>query len=252
MTVRALIVDDEVVSRRRIRRLLQRETDVAIAGECADGTSAVTAIRASRPHLVFLDVQMPECDGFDVVQQIPPEELPAVIFVTAHDRFAVRAFDVHAIDYLLKPFTGERFRTALHRARERLTRRADNTGLRGLVSDLRARARYLRRLSVRTADRIVVLDVAAIDWLGAADNYVHIHAGGKEYLLRETLAALEHQLDPDRFVRIHRSALVQIDRILELRPATHGDFDVLLREGTRLSLSRTCRGRLEQALGRPL
>ena len=252
MTLRALIVDDEAVARRRIRRLLEHEAEVTISGECADGASAVTAIRTSHPDLVFLDVQMPECDGFDVVQQVPPQELPAVVFVTAHDRFALRAFDVHAIDYLLKPFTRERFRTALDRVREHLARRDHDAGLRALVGELRTRARYVRRLSVRSGDRIVVMDVAGIDWLGAADNYVYVHAGSKTYLIRETLTALERQLDPDRFVRIHRSTLVHIDRIVELRAATHGDFEVLLRDGTRLTLSRTCRGRLEQALGRPL
>lgn len=244
MTLRILIVDDESVARRRIRRLLASERDVTVIGECEDGESAVAAIEANRPDLVFLDVQMPERDGFEVLQAIPEAELPAILFVTAYDRYALRAFDVHAIDFLLKPFTGERFRVALARARERLERRDRDAGLAALAASLRERPRYLSRVPVRTSSRIVLVDLATVDWLEAADNYVRLHVQKREYLLRETLASLESQLDPDRFARIHRSAIVQIDRIVELHPATHGDFDVLLRDGTRLTLSRTWRERL--------
>jgi two-component system, LytTR family, response regulator len=244
MTLRILVVDDESVARRRIRRLLAAERDVAVIGECGDGESAVAAIAADRPDLVFLDVQMPERDGFEVLQAIPPAELPAILFVTAYDRYALRAFDVHAIDFLLKPFTRERFRLALARARERLERRDRDAGLAALAATLRDRPRYLSRVPVRTAGRIVLVDLATVDWLEAADNYVRLHVQHREFLVRETLATLESQLDPDRFARIHRSAIVQIDRIVELHPATHGDFDVLLRDGTRLTLSRTWRERL--------
>jgi two-component system, LytTR family, response regulator len=244
MTLRILIVDDESVARRRIRRLLTAEHDVTVIGECGDGGSAIAAIAAEHPDLVFLDVQMPERDGFEVLQAVPPPELPAILFVTAYDRYALRAFDVHAIDFLLKPFTRERFRIALVRARERLDRRDRDAGLAALAASLRQRPRYLSRVPVRTGDRIVLVDLATVDWLEAADNYVRLHAQKREYLLRETLASLESQLDPNRFARIHRSAIVQIDRIAELHPATHGDFDVLLRDGTRLTLSRTWRDRL--------
>jgi two-component system, LytTR family, response regulator len=244
MTLRILIVDDESVARRRIRRLLATERDVTVIGECGDGESAVAAIAAERPELVFLDVQMPERNGFDVLQAIPAAELPAILFVTAYDHYALRAFDVHAIDFLLKPFTRERFRIALARARERLDGRNRDAGLASLAASLRERRRYLSRVPIRTSGRIVLVDVATIDWLEAADNYVRLHAEKREYLLRETLASLESQLDPDRFARIHRSAIVQIDRIAELHPASHGDFDVLLRDGTRLTLSRTWRDRL--------
>jgi two-component system, LytTR family, response regulator len=244
MTLRILIVDDESVARRRIRRLLTAEHDVTVIGECGDGGSAIAAIAAEHPDLVFLDVQMPERDGFEVLQAVPPPELPAILFVTAYDRYALRAFDVHAIDFLLKPFTRERFRIALVRARERLDRRDRDAGLAALAASLRQRPRYLSRVPVRTGDRIVLVDLATVDWLEAADNYVRLHAQKREYLLRETLASLESQLDPNRFARIHRSAIVQIDRIVELHPATHGDFDVLLRDGTRLTLSRTWRDRL--------
>jgi len=244
MTIRILIVDDESVARRRIRRLLAAEHDAAVIGECGDGDSAIAAIAAERPDLVFLDVQMPERDGFAVLQAIPPPALPAILFVTAYDRYALRAFDVHAIDFLLKPFTRERFRIAVARARERLARRDRDAGLAALAASLRDRQRYLTRLPVRTGSRIVLVDLATVDWLEAADNYVRLHVQTREYLVRETLSSLEAQLDPDRFARIHRSAIVQIDRIVELHPATHGDFDVLLRDGSRLTLSRRWRDRL--------
>jgi two-component system LytT family response regulator len=250
--LRALIVDDEALARRRIRRLLAADAHVAVVGECADGASALEAIAALRPDLVFLDVQMPELDGFEVLQRIGGPDLPAIVFVTAFDRYALRAFDVHAIDYLLKPFTRERFRTALARVRERLGRQAGQPGLAALAAELRARPRPLARVAVRVKDRIVLIEASAIDWIDAADNYVRLHAGAAEYLLRETLSGLETQLDPDRFVRIHRSTIVQLDRVRELYPATHGDYDVVLRDGTRLTLSRTWRERLERALGRAL
>jgi two-component system LytT family response regulator len=250
MTLRALIVDDEAVARRRVRRLLQKEVDVQVVGECADGAAAVEAITDERPDLVFLDVQMPELDGFEVLQRLPPRRLPAFVFVTAFDRYALRAFEVHAVDYLLKPFTAERFQQALARVRERRTSPPD--GLRALLDDLRAKAAYLRRLAVHAGRRVVLLDVGEVDWLQAADNYVTVHAGRREHLVRTTLAELERQLDPERFVRIHRSAIVAIDRVRELHPATHGDFDVVLHDGTRLTLGRRWRDRLERALGRPL
>ena len=253
MTLRTLIVDDEGVARRRVRRLLQLEPDVQIVGETGDGRSAVEAIEREHPDLVFLDVQMPELDGFEVVQRLPPSRLPAFVFVTAFDRYALRAFEVHAVDYLLKPFTPERLRLALSRARDRIARPdGAHDGLRALVDELRARARYLRRVAVHAGRRIVLLDVGAVDWLQATDNYVTFHAGGRQYLMRETLSSLEGRLDPDRFVRIHRSSIVQIDRVAELHPATHGDFDLVLRDGTRLVLSRRWRERIERALGRTL
>ena len=249
MTLRTLIVDDEPIARRRVRRLLREDPDIEVVGECGDGQSAIDAIASVRPDLIFLDVQMPGLDGFDVVQRLVPER-PAIVFVTAFDRYAIQAFDAHAIDYLLKPFTRERFRVALERARERLV--AGNASFRALIDQLRVRPRYLSRLAVRTRGRIVLLDVESIDWLQAADNYVTVHAGSSEYLLRDTLSALEDQLDPNRFVRIHRSTIVRLERVVELQPATHGDFDVRLRDGTALTLSRTWREKLERALGRAL
>jgi two-component system LytT family response regulator len=253
VTLRVLIVDDEPVARRRIRRLLQQEPDVEIAGECGDGQAAADAVLTLRPDLVFLDVQMPERDGFGVLEAVGPGEMPAVVFVTAYDRYALRAFDVHALDYLLKPFTRERFHEALARARRR-GRAAGDLERRfvALLDELRSGRRYLTRFAVRSGGRVQIVEASRVDWIGAADNYVTIHAEGREHLLRETMARLEQQLDPDRFVRIHRSAIVQIDRIKELRPSFHGDFAVLLHDGTRLTLSRGYRGRVERLLKRAL
>jgi len=245
MTLRTLVVDDEAPARRRIKRLLAEEPDVTIVGECGDGTSAVSAIASARPDLVFLDVQMPERDGFEVVKALPPGGLPAILFVTAHDRYALRAFDVHAVDYLLKPFTGERFRTALARARERIASHAPDPALAGLAADLRRRPAYLTRLPVRSGGRTVFVDLESVDWLEAADNYVRVHVQRREHLVRETLAALDAQLDPDRFARIHRSVIVNVARIAEVRPTSHGDAEVLLRDGARLAVSRTWRHRLQ-------
>lgn len=247
MTLRALVVDDEPVARRRLKTLLAAE-QAEVIGECETGEQAIEAIERLRPDVVFLDVQMPGLDGFDVVDALEPGRHPDIVFVTAYDRYAVRAFDVHAVDYLLKPFTGERFRTALSRARDRIARRAPDAGLATLAATLRNRPAYLTRLPVRTGGRTVFVELGAVDWLEAADNYVRLHVKQREYLARETLGSLEARLDPERFVRIHRSAIVQIDRIVETRPTSHGDAEVVLRDATTLTVSRTWRDGLQQAL----
>jgi len=246
MSLRVVIVDDEAVARRRIRRLLACESDVVVAGECGDGQSAVQAIARDMADVVFLDVQMPELDGFEVVQSIAAADRPSIVFITAFDRYALRAFDVHAVDYLLKPFTRERFHLALARVRERRAKRHDDRRLSALLADLRSAHRYASRVAVRVSDKYVVVNWRDVDWIQAADNYVSLHVGAREFLLRETLASIEQQLDPERFVRIHRSAIVQLDRIVELRPATHGDVEVMLRNGVSLVLSRTWRDRVER------
>jgi two-component system LytT family response regulator len=249
MTTRVLLVDDEAVARRRLRRYLAADSTVTIVGECADGRSAVTAIRTLGPDIVLLDVQMPELDGFDVLQALAPAEWPAVIFVTAFDRYALRAFDLHAIDYLLKPFTRDRFALAMARAKARIRGREADDQLAALVEQLRAAPRPPRRVAVRSGQRIVVIDWAEVDWIEAADNYVTLHVGRTQYLLRSTLTALESSLDAHQFVRIHRSAMVQVDRVKELVSETHGDFSIRLRDGSALTLSRTFRDRVERALG---
>jgi two-component system, LytTR family, response regulator len=255
MTIRTVIVDDEPVARRRLRRLLRGAPDVDVIGECADGATAVEIARVLRPDLVLLDVQMPELDGFGVLQNLAPEQMPDVIFVTAHDRYAVRAFEVHALDYLLKPVDADRLADALERARGRLLERQRapvDSRLLALLQDLAAERRYLARLPVKSDGRILVVDLADVDWIGAADNYVTLHAGTREHLLRETMGRLERELDPEHFVRIHRSAIVQIDRVRELVSDFHGDFEVVLRDGTRLTLSRSYRAKVERALGREI
>jgi two-component system LytT family response regulator len=253
--LRVLIVDDEPVARRRMMRLLRAERDVDVIGEAGDGRAALQAIAEKGPDLVFLDVQIPELDGFGVLRALGGSaRIPGVIFVTAFDRYALRAFEVHAIDYLLKPFTRERLSDAVARVRDahQRDRPAADPRLAALLEELRNRPRFLERLPARAGARIVLVDTRDIDWIQAADNYVVLHAGGREYLIRETLTRLEGELDPHEFVRIHRSAMVRLDRIGELVPSPHGDFGVTLKNGAQLTLSRFYRDRVERALRRQL
>jgi two-component system LytT family response regulator len=248
MTLRALIVDDEIVARRRLRRLLTHQHDIVIAGECGDGLAAVDAIRTLAPDVVFLDVQMPEFDGFEVVQAIGAESMPAVVFVTAYDHYALRAFDANALDYVLKPVDGERLARATERARawQAARHRSVDPRMTALLSQLVADRRYVRRLPIRIDDRLQVVDLADVDWISAADNYVMLHVHGRELLARRTMAWLERELDPERFVRIHRSTIVQINRVSELVPESHGDLTARLRDGTELTVSRNHRARLDR------
>jgi len=250
--IRTLIVDDEPLGRERISSLLCGDHEVDVIGECADGRQAIAAIEECKPDLVFLDVQMPEVDGFGVVDAICSERMPVIIFVTAYDRYAVKAFEVHALDYLLKSFDRERFAAALRRAKEeigRLRGGALNERLAGLIEDLQAKKDRLTRLVIKSAGRIVFLRIEEIDWIEAADNYVRVHAGREAHLIRETLQSLEKRLDPAIFLRIHRSSLVNLNRIRELQPIFHGDYAVKLIDGTELTLSRNYREKLLQPLG---
>jgi two-component system LytT family response regulator len=236
--MRVLIVDDEPLACERLRMLLESERDVEIAGECHDGLTAVEAIRKLAPDLVFLDVQMPEMDGFAVLEAL--DTPPAVIFVTAYDQFAIKAFEVHALDYLLKPFDRERFSKALARAHS-----GDlDARLRSLLAELRTRRKYNDRLVVSAGGRVVFLRVDELDWIEAAGNYVRLHAGRDEYLHRETMARLEACLDPEKFARIHRSTIVNVDRVKELHPLFRGDYTVVLRDGRELTLAKAYRERL--------
>ena len=249
MKIRTLIVDDEALARERLRQLLGAEPDIEIVAECVHGREAVAAIKRESPQLVFLDVQMPELDGFGVLEKIQGEKMPVVVFVTAHDKFALKAFEVHAIDYLLKPFDRERFQTALNKARAHL-RQSESKGLderlSALLADLKPEARHPDRIAVRTSGRVLFVRTAEIDWVEAADNYVSLHVGCESHLLRETMTALEGRLDAKQFIRISRSTMVNVERIRELQPMFHGDYVIILRDGTKLSLSRGYRDKLQE------
>ena len=248
MTLRIVIVDDEPPARARLRRLLKAHGGVDIVAEAGDGATAVETIEQAAPDLILLDVQMPELDGFEVLRALDMRIKPAVIFVTAFDHYAVRAFDVHALDYVVKPVEADRLDRALARAHSRLAERRENVTL--LLNELRRERPYLSRIPVRSEGRVKVVDLAEVDWLGAADNYVTIHAGPREYLVRDTIAAVEQRLDPAQFARVHRSTIIRIDRVAELVPDLHGDFRIRLKNGAELALSRTYRLRLEARFGR--
>ena len=248
--LRVLIVDDEPLARKRVADLLKDDPEIRIVGECPDGIRAVAEIRRHRPQLVFLDVQMPEMDGFDVIATVGTDRMPPVIFVTAYDQYALKAFDVHAIDYLLKPFERKRFRTALKRAKHAIASGSwkENENLSPLLAQLREDGRAEERIIVRESGRVTIIKPDEIDWIEAAGNYVTLHVGGKKHLHRETLKSLERRLAPSRFIRCHRSAIVNIDRVRELRPRSRGDSAVVLRDDSRLPLSRRFRKQLEKAL----
>jgi two-component system LytT family response regulator len=249
MPIRALLVDDEELARRGLRVRLERAGDIAIVGECANGRDAITAIGRLDPDLVFLDVQMPELSGFDVIDAIGTARVPYVIFVTAYDQYAVRAFDVNALDYLLKPLDDARLAQALRRAREALSAAPDEGyGARyaGVLATLRPGA---DRLAIPTGDRVVVVRIAEVDWVEASGNYVSLHIGKKVWLLRETIAAMDQRLAAHGFARIHRSTLVNTERVAELHTLANGEFAVVLRDGTQLKLSRSYRHALDAVAG---
>ena len=253
-TIRALIVDDEPLARERMRSLLGGETDVEVVGEAKDGVEAVETILGQSPDLVFLDVQMPKLDGFEVIQTVGAERMPAVVFVTAYDQHALRAFEVQALDYLLKPFDQERFQGALKRVRRQLD--SQETGdigrrLLALVRDLRSeRPSRTDRLVVKSGGRLFFLRADEIDWIEAAGNYVRLHVGTDGHLLRETMNSIEARLNPDIFFRVHRSHIVNIERIKELQPWFNGEYVVVLQNGARLTLSRGYREKLQERLGK--
>ncbi|MEP7345657.1 MAG: LytTR family DNA-binding domain-containing protein [Gemmatimonadaceae bacterium] len=279
--MKVLIVDDEPIARRRVRRLLRMEDDVEVVGECSSGNEAVAAIREHSPDLVFLDVQMPDLDGFGVVAALGEENLPAIVFITAYDEYAVRAFDVHAMDYLLKPFDPERFRAAFQRARlhmEQLNSAEAGRRITALLEQVLggvkageviaanaasnggvavaappaapARVRYLDRLMVKHDGRVFFVKVSDVDWFEASGNYVRVYVGRASHLIRETMHGIEAQLEPNEFARIHRAVIVNLDRIRELQPWFAGDYIVILRDGRQLKLSRTYREALQSRMHR--
>ena len=249
--IRTVIVDDEPLARERINALLGGESDFTVEGEAGDGPEAVRVIEGLRPDLVFLDAQMPGCDGFDVIASLDPDRAPFVVFVTAYDEFALRAFDVHALDYLLKPFDRERFGKTVDRVRDHF-RAGDaiSSRLVSLIESVRDAPRRVDRLVVKDGGRVFFLRTSDIDRIEAAGNYVSVHTAAKNHLVRDTMGKMEERLDPATFIRIHRSTIVQIDRIRELQPDFNGDFAVLLEDGTRLSLGRSYRDRVQAQLGR--
>lgn len=249
--IRTIVVDDEPPARRRLLDLLATEPDIEVVAECRNGREAIEAIRTTKPDLVFLDIQMPEADGFDVVAEIGAERMPGIIFVTAYDTYALRAFEVHALDYLLKPFDRDRFRTALASARTRLRSGTNlEDRLRALVNGLeRTGNRYLERIPIKKAGRIIFVDVEDVDLFEAEGNYVRAVAGERSYLFRESMTALEAKLDPKRFLRIHRSTIVRLDRIEQLEPLFQGEYRITLRGGQTVQSSRRQRARLHEALG---
>jgi two-component system LytT family response regulator len=253
--IRVLVVDDEPLAREKIRGMAADDAELRVVGECSNGAEAIDAIQSLRPDLILLDVQMPEVGGFAVLEALKEEGLPPVIFITAYDHYAVRAFEFHALDYLLKPFDRERFRAAIDRAKRQIRREnggALDARILAMLEQMREQPRYTERLVVKTGGRVFFLNAEEIDWVEAEGNYVSIHAGKKAYLLRETISGIEGQLDPRNFVRIHRSAVVNINRIKELQPWSHGEYHVILNDGTQLTLSRSYREKLQSALGNSL
>jgi len=251
-------VDDEALAREAIRLRLKNEPDIEVVGEASDGADAVEMIRTLQPDLAFLDVQMPLLDGFEVIEKVSSEHLPIVVFVTAYDKYALKAFETHALDYLLKPFTARRFHAAIDRARLEVAKAGDHETHQRLIELLdgrRARQRrdnrepeagagYLARFAVRHNQRMVLVKVADIDWIESSANYAHLHTSRANYVVRMTMGELERRLDPTRFARIHRSTIVQVDRIQDIVAAWHGDFDVTLQDGTVLRLTRNYRDRV--------
>lgn len=257
-SIRTIVVDDEKPARMRLLELLQREAEIEVVATASDGNDAVAQIRATRPDLLFLDVQMPGLDGFGVLQQLSPDEMPVTIFVTAYDKYAIQAFDAHAIDYLLKPFSDQRFEAAVERARRYLgtpeaRERADE--LAAATQERRsvnARSGFLERLVLKSNGSVTFLSVEDVDWVEAAGVYVNLHVGSKVHLYRSSVTQLLQRLDQRQFVRIHRSAAVNVAKIRELRTRSHGDFTVILKNGGELAMSRGYRANLESWLKQPL
>ena len=253
--IRALIVDDEPLARKFIRRILKDDRDIEIVGEASNGKEAIAMVRKFEPDIVFLDVQMPELDGFAVLESLRTDKLPEIIFTTAYEQYAIRAFELHALDYLLKPFDQARFRDAIKHAKERFRSEIQQDGraqIGALLESIRNKTQYLERIVIKAGGRITFLNTNEINWIEADDKYVHLHTDKNNPMVRQTLSAMEAQLDPKKFRRIHRSTIVNVERIKELQPLFNGEHSILLEDGTKLTLSRNYKDKLFEFLGKPL
>ena len=249
--IQTLIIDDVQLARERLKRCLGGEPDVQIVGECDNGAEAVASIRALSPDLIFLDVQMPALDGFGVLDALQGERTPAVIFVTAYNEYAIRAFDVNALDYLLKPVDCARLSKAVERAKSQLAQPSDDldSRFRAMLEDLKAGSKFLKRLTIKLTGHTILLPIDEIDWIESYGNYLKLHTGRESHLIRGTMQSLESRLDPEKFVRVHRSTIVNIEKIKEIYPRSNGDQDLVLQNGQQLMLSRKYRDRFFGALG---
>jgi two-component system LytT family response regulator len=246
LPITALIVDDEPLARKRIRRLLQAASDLTVVGEASDGDEALRIVDEQRPQVMFVDVQMPRMDGFEVVRRIPEKSRPLIVFVTAYQQYALEAFRAAAVQYLLKPVEREPLRLALTRVRELVAARR-NPSLTAFLERVEQRTAFMQHVAVKSKGRVRLVSIEQIDWFESAGNYVRLHVGSERFLLRQTMNGLEQKLDPTHFIRIHRTTIVNVQRILDTRPASHGDHIVVLHDGTQLQMSRAYRERLDRS-----
>lgn len=255
---KTIIIDDEVLARKRLNSLLATQPDFELIEECANGVEALEAINSLQPDLIFLDIQMPDLDGFGVVRQLSPDNLPLIIFVTAYDQYALKAFEVHAVDYLLKPFDDDRFHAALDHVRAQLNRPVESTvnqKIFAMLAEIQSgnqkntSGHYLKRIAVKSAGTIHFVRSEEIEWIEAAGIYIKLHCGKRTHLMRQTMQQIESQLNPAHFLRIHRSTIINIDAVKSLHPHDHGEYIVRLVNGAELKLSRNYRDRLDILLG---
>ena len=249
--IRTIIVDDEPLAREGVRMMLDPDSDISVVAECTNGTEAVTTIVDQNPDLVFLDVQMPEMNGFEVLEAVGAKQIPHVIFVTAYDKYAIQAFEIHALDYLLKPFTAGRFSEALERVKKQISNEESSNlsrKLATLLEEVKPKSGYLERIIIKDAGRVFFINVEEISWIEAADVYVRLHTGSQSHLVRGSISKLEAKLDPSQFLRIHRSTILSLKHIKELQPLFHGEYQITLRDGTKLTSSRSYRDKLQVIL----
>jgi two-component system LytT family response regulator len=251
--IRTIIADDEPLGRKKLRILLAEEPGIHIVAECPDGPKTIAALRDYEPDLLLLDIQMPGADGFEILESVPPDRLPVVVFTTAYDQYALRAFEAHALDYLLKPFDQERLHRAIERARLEILKAKDSqvaSRILDFLNEAKAKSPAEKRLVIKAGGRVVFLDLEEIEWVEAAANYVKLNVGKESYLLRERIGRVSERLDPAQFVRIHRSVIVNVGKIKELHPCNSGEYIVVLKNGKELSCSRGYRAGLQQLIGK--